>query len=90
MIVFTETKFVLTQTFEDIHASIKAHSPCQPFEIIYSDLEKIVQSSDIKVVLEGITILETSVATGPLAPFEYSLATLIIKKCMVTAFPDTR
>ena len=41
-------------------------------------------------MLEGITILETSVATGPLAPFEISLATLIIKKCMVTAFPDTR
>lgn len=49
-----------------------------------------MQSSDAKVVLEAIAILEISAASGPLAPFEFSLAGNFIKRCMVTAFPDTR
>ena len=41
-------------------------------------------------MLETIAILETSAASGPIAPFEFALASHFIKNCMVTAFPDTR
>ena len=69
---------------------MSADSPCKPFELVYSDLDKATQSSDAKIVLESIAILETSAATGPIAPFEFTLASRFIKTCMVTTFPDTR
>lgn len=49
-----------------------------------------MKASDVKLVLESISILETSAATEPLAPYELDLASQFIKTCMVTAFPDTR
>ena len=74
MITFTETKIELVQKFKDILAPMAAECPCKPFELIYSDLEKAIQSSDIKLVLETIAILEASAASGAVAPFEFELA----------------
>lgn len=62
----------------------------KPFELIYTDLEQITQSSNIKLAIETIAILDTPAASEPLAPYELNLAASFIKTCMVTAFPETR
>lgn len=87
MLVFGETKAELTQLHKEMLAKM---DPCLPLEYTYADFHKLVESSDIKVVLESISILETSKATETLACFEIDLAAHFIKTCMVTAFPDTR
>ena len=91
MVTFTETKIELVQKFKDILASMTVECPCKPFELIYSDLDKAIQCSDTKLVLEIIAILEAPAAgSGAVAPFEFDLASKFITTCMVTAFPDTR
>ena len=90
MLDFQADKAVLTEKFAGIFAPMASACPCQPFELLYSDLEKLVTTSDTRVVLETIPILEASAASGPIAPFEFGLASFFIKNCMVTAFPDTR
>ena len=91
MLAFGESKMELNEKFSAILVSMTDESnPCLPFELLYSDLEKAMQTSDTKVVLETIPILETSAAAGPVAPFEFDLASQFIKTCMVTTFPDTR
>ena len=90
MLVATDTKFELVQKYKDFLAPIIATTPCLPFELHFADLDKLVESSDIKLVLEVIAILETSAASGPLVQFELDLAAKFIKNSMLTAFPDTR
>ena len=51
MLEFNETKAELTQKYKDFKATL---CPSKPFELVYSDLEKLVECSDIKVVLEAI------------------------------------
>ena len=92
MLTFTDTKAELTDVFKGVLAKMQetAQVTCKPYELVYSDLEKAVQSSDIKLVLEVISILEISATSGPLVPFELKLASLFVKNCMITAFPETR
>lgn len=67
MLAFEAEKAVLVDKYQAILAAM---NPSTPFELVYADLFKTIESSNTKLVLDSIAILETSAASGPLAPFE--------------------
>lgn len=61
-----------------------------PAFLLYSDLNKLILSQEVTIVLETVQMLETSAASEPLAPFEIDFASKFIKSSMLTSFPDFR
>ena len=59
MVQFDETKVSLVQKYVDILAGM---TKSKPFELIYADLEKIVKTSDVRLAIETISILDTPAA----------------------------
>ena len=86
MLVFNENHISIAEKF-----CKEPYSPDNAkFFFAYEDIYRMCLTSDPKMSLDSINLLDTHAPSEAIAPFEYKLCLTFIKNCMVTAFPDHR
>jgi len=88
MVDYTADRIVLLPKYATLLESMGETSA--PFEVIYTDIAKIILSQNLKVSLECISVIETSAASEPVHAWEYEVAAIFLKNCLQTTFPDYR
>ena len=88
MVECTEDKMRLTEKYRLMLAGMS--TSCEPLEILYTDLHKLILAPEPSLAREAISVLETAAWSAPLEAFEMPLASAFLKKSLQTTFPDHR